>query len=339
MEKKVSIIVPIYNAEEYLDQCISSICQQTYENIEIILIDDCSVDMSSRICLKYQKQDKRIKILRHSVCQGVSKTRNDGIDFAEGNFLVFIDADDYIEQNFIDELMKGIDHKDIAVCGYCQFDPLKSWEKSYMVKEETLDWDSFFFHMFCTNVISGSVWNKMFRKEILGNIRFNVKLRVSEDYIFLMQYIEKCQSFSYIYKTLYQYRLNSKSITKKAQKQQYFDPKFVTVLDASDLMERSIGKEIYKGKEKFIKYRIVRGNIWLLLQMIYCNYYSKELGKRIKENIRKHYIGYRKVGVGKIIQNLAVAICLLSPTFLYFVATVLYSFLKETDNEDFIYNQ
>jgi len=98
--KKTSVIVPVYNAEKYLDKCIQSILNQDYKNIEVILIDDGSLDNSGNICDEYAKVDSRVKVV-HKKNGGVSSARNCGIDIATGEFIMFVDSDDYIEYNMI----------------------------------------------------------------------------------------------------------------------------------------------------------------------------------------------------------------------------------------------
>ena len=101
---KISIIVPIYKVERYLDRCVQSLIHQTLQEIEIILIDDESPDNCGKMCDKYVKQDKRIKVI-HKENEGLGLSRNVGINVSKGEYLAFIDSDDYIENNFIEELV------------------------------------------------------------------------------------------------------------------------------------------------------------------------------------------------------------------------------------------
>jgi len=119
MNELISIIVPIYNVEIYLEKCLNSIINQTYKNIEILLINDGSSDNSLRICKKYQKKDKRI-VLINKKNGGLSSARNAGIDKASGNYLLFIDSDDYIEIDMIEKLYNNIksNNADISICNF-----------------------------------------------------------------------------------------------------------------------------------------------------------------------------------------------------------------------------
>ena len=117
--KKISIIVPIYNIEKYLPRCLDSILAQTYKNLEVILVDDGSVDNSGMIADKYARNDQRIIVI-HQVNKGVSAARNAGLDLATGDYIGFVDGDDYIEPDMYEILMRIIDEQqvDIAHCGY-----------------------------------------------------------------------------------------------------------------------------------------------------------------------------------------------------------------------------
>lgn len=114
---KVSIIVPVYNVEKYIDKCINSILNQTFEDFELILVDDGSTDKSGEICDKYKKQDKRIKVI-HKTNGGLSDARNVGIDNSLGEFITFIDSDDYVDEDIIEFLYDNLKkhHCDISIC-------------------------------------------------------------------------------------------------------------------------------------------------------------------------------------------------------------------------------
>ena len=114
---KISVIVPVYNVEDYLDRCINSIVKQTYKNLEIILVDDGSTDSSYKICNEWAKKDERIKVL-HNKNEGVSKARNVGIDASTGDFIAFVDSDDYIEETMFEKLLdkQKTNNSDIVFC-------------------------------------------------------------------------------------------------------------------------------------------------------------------------------------------------------------------------------
>lgn len=125
----VSVVVPIWNAEAFLPQCIDSILEQSYSNLEVILIDDCSTDESLKICERYVNMDKRIKLIKNVETGGASKARNCGIVNATGNFVCFIDADDFIERQYIETLEKRISEECVPVV----FAGYKYFQKGYMI--------------------------------------------------------------------------------------------------------------------------------------------------------------------------------------------------------------
>ena len=112
-KKLVSIVVPVYNVEEYLRECIDSICTQTYENIEIILVDDGSTDTSPEICDTYQKIDSRIRAF-HKNNGGLSDARNYGLNVATGEYIAFVDSDDYIDESFVKKLLQAAEEKGLT---------------------------------------------------------------------------------------------------------------------------------------------------------------------------------------------------------------------------------
>ena len=143
MQEKVSVIVPVYNVENYLERCIKSILGQTYENLELILVDDGSTDTSPAICDRYQN-DPRVKVL-HKENEGAGETRNKGIDLASGEFLTFVDADDYLAACFLERLME-VSHKegcDIVQCGFLfGSEMFYSFEREQNAKCKTLIFDN-----------------------------------------------------------------------------------------------------------------------------------------------------------------------------------------------------
>ena len=119
MEELISVVVPVYNVEKYIDKCINSIINQTYKNLEIILVDDGSPDNCGNICDEYAKKDNRIIVI-HKENGGVSSARNIGIKNAKGKWITFVDSDDWIENDYVEKLSKiGIQNKaEVVLCGY-----------------------------------------------------------------------------------------------------------------------------------------------------------------------------------------------------------------------------
>ena len=137
MESLISVIVPVYNVENYLDKCIESIVNQTYKNLEIILVDDGSLDSSSKICDEWAVKDNRIKVI-HKTNGGVSSARNEGLKNANGDFIAFVDSDDWLELNMYEKLIskQKETNTDIVFSGYNMIIDGKTWNINESVKSD-----------------------------------------------------------------------------------------------------------------------------------------------------------------------------------------------------------
>lgn len=216
----VSIIVPIYNAKKHLKRCLDAILQQTYRNLEILLIDDGSRDSSYDMCMEYYDIDKRVRVF-HKENEGVSKTRNLGIDLARGKYLCFFDSDDYITENMITRLVTEIEENkaelvtcnfyDVIECGIIK--NTKTKEGIYH-GEEITRWlleDPFSYY-------SGVLWNKLYLRSIneKKHIRFCDDTNLGEDFMFNLQYLRECKKIVFIPDSLYYYvQTNDMSLSKK----------------------------------------------------------------------------------------------------------------------------
>lgn len=224
---QVSIIVPIYNAEKYLRQCLDSILQQTFTDFELILVDDGSTDSSADICMEYMQKDERIQYI-HQDNNGVSSARNKGIDISKGKLIYFADADDMLFPDGITCLMfilqEHYSNTDISMGTYIE----KREDGNIIFKETksfylTLNRIESINLMFDTSKYNyqGFLWNKMFKKSIIinNNVRFDERLHFNEDRIFCLQYIcamKGCMRF--ISQPIYQYIHNSQSVMRQSEK-------------------------------------------------------------------------------------------------------------------------
>mgnify|MGYP003302353025 CR=1 FL=1 len=227
----ISVIVPVYNVEKYLDRCIESIVNQTYKNLEIILIDDGSTDNSPQICDELEKKDKRIKVI-HKENSGVSSARNVGLDNAKGDYIGFVDSDDFIEKDMYSLMLKKIESTnsdccfcDVRYVGICSNEEIHLWNKQLFSKQEILN---VFFEF---NGFNFSVWNKLFQKNKIKKIRFNEKIFIKEDALFCLEYFNDIKKISHINKALYNYCFNDESALNNRNIK-----KDITSLDASSRM-------------------------------------------------------------------------------------------------------
>ena len=206
---KVSLIIPIYNLEETLKRCLDSVVSQTYKNLEIILVDDGSIDKSKDICLEYKDQDGRIKYFYHDN-HGVSYTRNKGIANATGEYLMFLDGDDWFAVDMVENyLIAATEYSADVVIGGMQV-----YSENVMIAEKkppvlgTFGLDVW--NIICaeTEGIFGYVPNKMYRTEIIkkDNINFDVSMYAQEDLDFALSVYSKCSNFYFIDFTGYYYQ-------------------------------------------------------------------------------------------------------------------------------------
>ncbi|NIK78176.1 glycosyltransferase involved in cell wall biosynthesis [Paenibacillus castaneae] len=222
MNELISIIVPIYNAEQYLARCVNSIINQTYKNIEIVLVNDGSQDSSGVICDEFADKDNRIKAI-HISNKGVSHARNVGIDNTSGNYIQFVDSDDYIEPNMVELLVKYItDHDvDLIICGHTSIDANNNLEERARMNDAIYSSKNeiYFKLLDCRNSsFMNPPWNKLYKSNIIKtyNIRFDENISLGEDFIFNLNYTKYIVSMATLDLQLYNYWKESNiSLTTK----------------------------------------------------------------------------------------------------------------------------
>lgn len=190
MNPKISVIVPVYNVEKYLRRCIDSILSQTFSDFELLLIDDGSKDKSGDICDEYVAKDVRVKVF-HKANAGVSSARNLGLDKAKGEFIFFVDSDDFLDKTHLENYSKDIDNFDLIFQGYKLVEETteKVMEKKTFPETETVDFESSMNVMegiFSLGNFFGPTWNKIFKASIISEneIRFKEDVDLREDEIF-----------------------------------------------------------------------------------------------------------------------------------------------------------
>ena len=269
MEELVSIIVPVYNSEKYLKKCIESIINQTYKNLEILLINDGSKDKSKEICIEFN--DSRIKFIDKEN-EGVSTSRNIGLESAEGKYIAFVDSDDYIEKKYIEKLLKVLkaQNADCVICGYNRIYENKT-EKITKEKELILNKEEFLKTILNVQNGTGFCWGKLWKAEIIKNIQFDPKVFIGEDALFCMM---SCKNINKIYilnEALYNYRFNENSAVRKYDK--YFADK---VLDSMKIAKKYIEKEYSTNEEIVNKFNNYVAYHILLMAVNFC--FNKENG-------------------------------------------------------------
>lgn len=219
MRNKISVIVPIYNVEKYLENCLQSIINQTYQNLEIILIDDGSTDESGFICNKYAQKDSRI-LVKHIRNAGQANARNIGLDMATGDYISFVDSDDWLEKNMLAELLTLCLDNDAQVssCGYQKITKNSlsetSSEECYI---KILSFKDIIKGLLSQNEVRFEVWNKLYDKKLLSDIRFKSG-QLHEEVYFNKQVFFNINKMVYTNKKLYNYNANREGSTASSFK-------------------------------------------------------------------------------------------------------------------------
>ena len=213
MNSLISVIVPIYNVEKYLDRCVDSIINQTYKNLEIILVDDDSPDNCPQMCDDYAKKDSRIKIV-HKENGGLSDARNAGMKVATGEYVSFIDSDDYISLDFYETLLETIvdNDSDIVECGVVKFYEDNNFDE-YSDDLKVTNYDTLYAldGLINENPFKQHVWNKLYKSNIALDIPYAVG-KLNEDEFWTYQIFGKAKKVTRINKTMYYYFQRGSSI-------------------------------------------------------------------------------------------------------------------------------
>lgn len=217
MKDKISIIVPVYNVEEYLEKCIESLIGQTYKNLEIILVDDGSEDKSGEICDLWKDKDSRIRVI-YKENGGLSDARNAGMDIATGDYIGFIDSDDYINKRMYEILLNNMNdyNSDISVCSI-----KKVYESNEVYNSDITNKNISIFtaeealrDLIEEGVLKQTVWNKLYKKSVIKDIKFEFG-KIHEDEFWSYQVFGKSSKIVYTDEGMYYYLQRSGSIMDK----------------------------------------------------------------------------------------------------------------------------
>lgn len=227
MKPKISVVVPVYNVEAYLEKCIDSILNQTFRDIEVILVNDGSTDRSGYICDEYAKIDKRIKVI-HKINEGVSSARNQGISIAKGDYIGFIDSDDIVANNMYETLYSLCitNDADISSCRNIRFFNESDISSMYVSIKNSItriyEKENIIKAYYSGKLNEVAVWNKLYKKELFETIEFP-KGRIYEDVSIMYKLYLSSNRLVEIEDTLYFYRFNPNSITNKGFSSNRFD--------------------------------------------------------------------------------------------------------------------
>ena len=282
---KVSVIVPVYNVENYLENCINSVIAQTYQNIEIILVDDGSPDECPAICDEYAKKDSRIKVI-HKENGGLSDARNAGIQQAKGKYITFIDSDDDVLAEYIEYMYKLLvkNNTKMAIATHTVVSKKKrinfgeGYTEKILTTEECLD------RMLCDQGFSISAWAKLYSKELFNEVRFP-KGKLNEDNGTTYKLVLQCDKIAYGNKSIYNYHKRENSITTSK-----FNLKKMDLVELTDKMCDEIDTKYPSLRDSTDKKRIT-SRFSVLRQMVVAKLNEQE---RVAEKEIVKYIKQRK---------------------------------------------
>ena len=220
-EKLISVIIPVYGVENYISQCLDSVVNQSYENLEIIVINDGTKDRSAEIAKEYAQKDSRIRVYDYEN-GGLSVARNHGLDLAEGDYISFVDGDDWLEHDFYKKLAGALETNDadVAKCSIIETDTVTErvigFQKS---KVRDADFDLYFSKGGMLWIV---VWNALYKREIVKCVRYPAGINFEDNYASGM-YLFKAKTVVELKDALYYYRYNTSGISKGIHKRP-FDP-------------------------------------------------------------------------------------------------------------------
>ena len=295
---KYSIIIPVFNSEKYLKECIESVLEQTYKKIEVIIVNDGSDDSSENIIKRYAKKDNRIIYLEQKN-EGVSAARNLGIRSATGKWITFIDSDDTVSETYIEYVDKLISNLDIDMFMYGAKHTENTGKLFKVTKSDIAE--------FCMdeNKTAGYVWNKFFKKDVIidNNIKFDTQISVCEDLLFCFDFI-KYVNIAYYYNCMitrfYNYRIHLNSTIQNQN-----SDKIKTAMTVYEQIKKCEFLSLKTRKKVAKLYNKVSLNCLLLEWQEKC---------KIDKNIRKKYIvlihkNYRGMFFKDYVRYLMIYIC------------------------------
>lgn len=301
----ISILIPVYNVERYLAHCLDSIINQTYQNLQIVLVDDGSKDNSLNICQKYAERDKRIEVY-HQKNQGVAATRNHLLEKVKGEYVLFVDSDDWIETDMVEKLLKLIieNDADISECqNVINNQPCNKDETGPIIWNQEKAIYEFLRH---TN-FNGSMCNKLVKSSLLQNKKFHCGISYGEDALFCWYVLQRAKRIVRTSQQYYHYRKNENSLSHQEWTP---EKKGSGSIVWNTITEET--KRMWPQYLKIAKARYAIEDMWGLYYASLANYpYDKHIRKR-QLNIRNNLKLIRKsrlVSYNKILTAYILAYC------------------------------
>lgn len=279
MQPLISVIVPIYNSENTLEKCIDSLLCQTYDNLEIILVDDGSTDNSLDICMSYSEKHRNIKVISKPN-GGVSSARNLGLDNASGDYYGFVDSDDYIDADMYSVLMENALANNADISQVMLYDYKWKGDSNEIITAD----NKAGMKLLLKGVIFSCVYNKIYKAELFSDIRMNENMPIAEDFLCVYMLVRKAGKIVISSKPLYHYVFRDGS----AMNQPLTEEHFLDVKVYEYMLSKETAPEIITG----IHERMVRTYLWYIERIL--------LGNRLTEHFdyfRAEIIKYKAAAV------------------------------------------
>ena len=302
--EKVSVIIPVYNVEKYICKCLDSVINQTYKNIEIILVDDGSLDGSGKICDDYAKKDDKIKVI-HKENGGLSSARNEGLEISTGKYVFFVDSDDYVAENLLEEVVCLLEKTDADVCMFSHFTVNENGEfKQTLPLEKDVYGQEDIKKIIIPSFIGqkdasetpllGFVCRQAFKRQTIDNLRFRSEREYyAEDVVFDLEFYTRAKKLCVINKPFYYYRFVSSSLSNK-YRQNLFDKliklnefkietvKRFNILDCEERLYRSVFRTVIGGVLNVKKAPLTKKEKKRQIELIVCNNLVRKAIKKVK---------------------------------------------------------
>lgn len=301
MNIKVSIVVPVYNVGKYLKRCINSLINQSYSNLEIILVDDGSKDDSGAICDEYSLLDARIEVI-HQENKGLSGARNSGIDIATGEYIAFIDSDDYVSEYLIEKLLGlvTINNCDIAICRFIRFGNELILDKNNIENNQIYSAQEALLNLHGKDgQVYTVAWNKLYRKSLFNKLRYPLR-KINEDEFLTYILFDRSNKIILTDEVLYYYFQNDNSITTNPEYLKNEDI-FLALEEREVYFKEKNNSIIVEVVQKAYLDRIISRYRMLLSDKINNNSYTEKLLKRYKNYYKKS--PKKRLGIGYFIFN------------------------------------
>lgn len=294
MNELISVIVPIYNSEQYLCRCIDSILNQSYNNIELILIDDGSTDRSGLICDEYLKKDNRIKVL-HKKNGGLSDARNKGIEIAKGQYIGFVDNDDYIEIDFYETLYKLAKSNNamVAMLSYNVIKNNKLKARNESNNSYILEREEAIKQLLFDENVQNYVWNKLYANEVINDIRFPVGVNY-EDINFMYDVFKKMNRIVCLDSPKYNYYFRENSLVNTNSHTMFIDEFNAVILRFNKVLED------YPTLEKYNAYSLVLWMTRIFSYMVKAEDYNDNFFRQKYNLLAQVYTKYKEYIISKL---------------------------------------